>query len=203
MFFAQKLRCLVGVAALTALLGCGGGKIPQTHYYTLSLAAPTPSSQRLEATGIVMPLRTTKVISRDHIAYRESREEVGFYEYHKWAEDPRSEIADALTKQLLARGTFSSLTAFDGRTTADYFVRGGLKRLEEVDYEPPVSAVVEIELELVDADTAKVVWSGVATKTGAVTSGDVRSVVSGLSAAADEGIRELVEELDSYLRSQS
>lgn len=203
MFSSKNLGLFWGLAALLALSGCGGGKIPSTRYYTLNLAAPARAPERLEFSGIVMPFRAAAIIARDHIVYRESPEEVGFYEYHRWAEDPRTQIADSLVKQLLSRGSFSSLTFFDGRTKGDYILRGGIKRLEEVDYDPPVSAAVEISLELVDSKSAKVVWSAAAAKVGPVTSGDVRSVVSGLSQAADRGIDELAGKLDSYLRSIS
>ncbi len=201
MFSVNRLRLFLGAGALLALSGCGGGKIPTTRYYTLDLAAPAPAPQRLPFFGVVMPFRAAGIVDRNRIVYRESREEVGFYEYHKWAQNPRTEIADALIKQLLARGSFSSLTLFDGRTKSDYILRGSIERLEEIDYDPPVSAAVEISLELIDGKSAEVVWSAAAAKTGPVTSGDVRSVVSGLSQAADQSVSELAGKLDSYLRS--
>ncbi len=201
MFSVSNLRLSVGGAALLVLWGCGGGKIPLTRYYTLDLAAPAPAPQRLEFSGVVMPFRTAGIVDRNRIVYRESREEVGFYEYHKWAENPRAKIAEALIKQLLARGSFAGLTLFDGRAKGDYILRGSIDRLEEVDYDPPVSAAVAISLELIDGKSAEVVWSAAATKTGPVASADVRSVVRGLSQAADQGIDELAGKLDSYLRS--
>ena len=201
MLSVSNLRLFLGVGALLALSGCGGGKIPATRYYTLDLVAPAPAPQRLRFSAVVMPFRAAGVVDRDRIVYRESREEVGFYEYHKWAQNPRTEIVDALIKQLLARGSFAGLTLFDGRSKGDYILRGSIERLEEIDYDSPVSAAVEISLELVDSASAKVVWSAAAAKTGPVTSGDVRAVVSGLSQAADQSIGELAGKLDSYLRS--
>ncbi len=201
MLSVNHLRLFLSVGALFALSGCGGGKIPTTRYYTLNLAAPAPAPERLEFSGVVMPFRAAGIIDRDRIVYRESREEVGFYEYHKWAENPRTEIADSLMKQLLARGSFASLTLFDGRAKGDYILRGSIERLEEIDYDPPVFTEVEIFLELVDSESAKVVWSAVAAKKEPITSSDVRAVVSGLSRAADQGISDLAGKLDSYLRS--
>lgn len=201
MFSVNRFHLLAIAAALLALPGCGGGKIPPTRYYTLNLAAPAPAPERLSFSGVVMPFRASGTVDRGRIVYRESREEVGFYEYHKWAENPRTEIAEALIRQLLARGSFASLTLFDGRTKGDYILRGNIERLEEVDYDPPVSAAVEISLQLIDGKSAKVVWSGSASRTGPVTGGDVRSVVSGLSQAAERSIDELAGKLDSFLRA--
>lgn len=201
MFSVKALRLFSGAAALLALSGCGGGKIPQTRYYTLDLAAPAPAAERLPFSAVVMPFRASGLVDRSRIVYRESRREVGFYEYHKWAENPRAEIAGALIQQLLARGSFAGLTLFDGRTKGDYILRGSIERLEEIDYDPPVSAAVEISLQLIDGKSAKVVWSASASATGTVTGGDVRAVVGGLSQAAERSIDELAGKLDGFLRS--
>ena len=147
-----------------------------------------------------MPIRAGRVIRQGRIVYRESPEQVGFYEYHRWAEDPEDSVARSLRRQVLALGTFAQVAEFDGRTTADYVLRAELLRLEEVDHGGGVRAAVEISLELVETSTARVVWVSSAERTEMVPASEVRSVVDRLSAAADQAIRELSSELDSYLR---
>lgn len=191
---------LCRIAALAALAGCGG-KVPPTLYYVLNLPAPTPAAERLEHTAVMMPFRASRVIGQDRIVYRESPEQVGFYEYHRWAEDPEDSIGQALAREVLARGTFASVAAFDGRTQADFILRGRLERLEEIDYGGPVRAIVEIALDLVDAETAQVIWSGTSANSEEVPQSEVRSVVSNMSAAAERSIRALSVELDRHLRS--
>ena len=197
---ALERRRLLLVGLAVACLACGG-PVPPTNYYVLDLPAPAPAASPLGHTAILMPIRAGRVIRQGRIVYRESPEQVGFYEYHRWAEDPEDSVARSLRRQVLALGTFAQVAEFDGRTTADYVLRAELLRLEEVDHGGGVRAAVEISLELVETSTARVVWVSSAERTEMVPASEVRSVVDRLSAAADQAIRELSSELDSYLRS--
>ena len=73
----------------------------------------------------------------------------------------RGGVSRALREQVLALSAFASLDHFDGRTVADYVLRGELLRLEQVDHGGDVRAAVKISLELVESPTARVVWAGV------------------------------------------
>ena len=185
--------------AVVASLACGG-PVPPTFYYVLNLPAPAPAANRLDHTAVLMPVRANRVVGQGRIVYRESREQVGFYEYHRWAEDPEDTVSAALARELMARGTFASVSAFDGRTKADFVIRGELGRLEEIDYDGPVRVKAEVSLELVNASTGRVTWSGIASRTENVPASDMRSVVSVMSAAVDATIKQLVGELDEHLR---
>ena len=196
---ALERRWLLLVGLAVACLACGG-VAPPTNYYVLDLPAAPPAAAPLEHTAILMPIRAGRVIRQGRIVYRESPEQVGFYEYHRWAEDPEDSVARSLRQQVLALGTFAQVADFDGRTTADYLLRGELLRLEEVDYDGGVRATVEISLELVETSTARVVWTSTAERTEMVPASEVRSVVDRLSSAADHAIRQLSGELDRHLR---
>jgi len=190
----------LGVAAVASCLACGASG-PPTRYYALNLPRSPPAAERLAHTAVLMPIRAGEIAGQGRIVYRESPHEVGFYEYHRWAEDPEDSVADALASELLARGTFASVTPFDGRTQADFILRGELRRIEEIDYEGPVKVLVEISLELVDAATSRVVWSDRSCAEEVVAAAEVRSVVEKLSASADQAIKRLAGQLDSHLRS--
>ena len=193
-------RRRLGLACLAvACLACGGA-VPPTNYYVLDLPAAAPAPAPLEHTAILMPVRVGGVIRQGRIVYRESPVEVGYYEYHRWGEDPQESISRARREQVLALGTFARLDRFDGRAAADYVLRGELLRLEEVDHGGGVRAAVEISLELVESATARVVWVGTVEKSEQVSASEVRSVVAGLSAAAEQAIRQLSGELDRHLR---
>ena len=196
-------RRRLGLACLAvACLACSG-VVPPTNYYVLDLPAPVPAAAPLEHTAVLMPIRVGGVIRQGRIVYRESPVEVGYYEYHRWGEDPRESVSRALREQVLALGTFARLDHFDGRTAADYVLRGELLQLEEVDHGGDVRAAVKISLELVETATARVVWGGSTEKTEMVSASEVRSVVAGLSAAAQQAIRQLAGELDRHLRPPS
>lgn len=200
MHFRHRSQAAAAVAVLGVCLSCGG-KAPQTSYYVLDLPSPAPAPDRLDHTAVLMPMRVARIVGQGRIVYRESPEQVGFYEYHRWAEDPGEGVARLLLREVMARGTFSSVVPFDGRTRSDFILRGELRRLEEVDFDGPVRAAVEFALELVDAGTGRVTWSGASTVTEEVPASEVRSVVSRMSAAAGKSVKELAGELDTYIRS--
>jgi ABC-type uncharacterized transport system auxiliary subunit len=181
---------------------CGGGKIPQTRYYQLDLpVAPAPrSSSILPKTAVVMPWTSSEMLADDRIVYRPSREEVGYYEYHRWAEDPRSTISRLFIHSLETKGSFASIVPFDGRTRADYILRGRIDRLEEVDFEDGVKVYVELSAELLDASNSRVLWQGRGRGDGTVSTSDVRQVVSQMSQAAKTGVDQLTASLDQFLR---
>ena len=114
MRFASDLRrALLAGTAIVACMACGG-KVPPTNYYALNLSAPAPAAAALEHTAVLMPMRAGRVIRQGRIVYRESPEQVGFYEYHRWAEDPADSVGQSLLRQIMALGTFASIAPFDG-----------------------------------------------------------------------------------------
>lgn len=199
MSFRPRPSCagIVAVLALAAL-SCGP-KSPPTLYYVLNLAVPAPASGGVDRTAALMPVRVGRLISQGRVVYRESPEQVGFYEYHRWAEDPRESVARALAGALMAQGTFASVAPFDGRAGADFLVRAELRRLEEVDYGGPPRATAEIAIEVVDTASGRVQWQGSATQTETVSTSEVRAVVAAMGAAVDGVLRKLVGELHTKL----
>ena len=190
-----------GVLLLGASSGCGG-KIPPSHYYKLDLpAAPLSSRTEGSATAILMPFRGSKMLAQDKIIYRPSREEVGFYEYHRWAEDPRTTIAQSLLDHLRQNKTFSRIVLFDGRTVADYIIRGRIERLEEIDAADGVSVALRISAEIVDVAKREPLWHGVREESLGVSVGQVTAVVSRMSEAASAGVAKLAADIDTFVRS--
>ena len=195
-FMGKALAVAVAIGGLAC-----GASAPPTHYYALDLPRPAPAATRLAQTAVLMPIRAGQIARQGRIVFRESPHEVGFYEYHRWAEDPEDSVAEALASELLARGTFASVTPFDGRTQADFILRGELRRIEEIDYDGPVKASVEIALEVVDAGTSRVIWAGNAAAAEDVPTAEVRAVVERLSVSADQAIKRLAGQIDSHFRS--
>ncbi len=202
----SALARTVALAALGTLLigfsaGCGG-KIPVTRYYRLDLP-PAPQSAAAEggATAIVMPFRGSKMLTQDKIIYRPSPQEVGFYEYHRWAEDPRTTIAQSLLDHLRQRKTFSRAVLFDSRTAADYVIRGQIEQLEEIDSADGVSVALRISAELVDVGTRQPLWHGFHEETRKVEVGEVSAIVTKMSEAAGSGVAKLAAEIDAFVRT--
>jgi len=200
----DQFKTIFPAVIAIAMLSCGGGKIPPTHYYALDLPpapAPAPAAQALPHTVVIMPLKTSSMLTQDRIVYRPSREEVGYYEYHRWAEDPRESVMDALVQKVRASGAFRSVVRFDGRTRSDYVLRARIERLEEVDFEGGVKVYSAVSAELLEASTMRVVWEDSATSNATVGVSNVPEVVRQLSSATNRSLDDLTNSLAASLRA--
>jgi ABC-type uncharacterized transport system auxiliary subunit len=197
-----QFKKILPLIAFLAILGCGGGKIPPTRYYALSLPpAPAPAAQPLPHSLVVMPLRTSSMLTQDRIVYRPAPEEVGYYEYHRWAQDPRESVTNALIDKMRASGVFSSVARFDGRTRSDYVLRARIDRLEEVDFEGGVKVYSGLSAELLDGATMRVVWEGSATSDAQVPSSEMTAVVRELSSATSRSLDQLTRSIADSVRN--
>lgn len=201
-FHAARACCLI--VAVVAALGASacGGKIPPTHYYKLNIPlAPIAAQGGSSSTAILMPFRGSKLLTQDKLVYRPNAEEVGFYEYHRWAEDPRTTVAQSLLDHLRGNKTFDRIVMFDGRTTADYIVRGRIDRLEEVDGPGGsyVKVALRISAEVLSVQEREPLWAGTHEETLEVTTRDVRNVVSTMSAAAAKGVAKLAADINGFV----
>ena len=195
-------KTIIPALVAVLLLGCGGGKIPATRYYALDLpAAPAPVAQPLPHSLVVMPLKASSMLAQDRIVYRPSREEVGYYEYHRWAEDPRESVMDALVQKVRASGAFTSVVPFDGRTRSDYILRARIERLEEVDFEGGVKVYSGVSAELVDAASTRVVWEDSVTSSADVSASNVPEVVRQLSDATSRSLDGLARSLADSMKA--
>jgi ABC-type uncharacterized transport system auxiliary subunit len=127
--------------------------------------------------------------------YRSSPEEIGFYDYHRWAADPRQFVTTAIADRIRARGNFTEVTVYDGRSHADYIITGRLEKLEEVDYESGVKVDVALSAQMTDIRTGTTVWANSTSDVESVVQRNVPAVVSGMSHAMDRAIEKLLSSL--------
>jgi len=175
------------VAFLGALVltGCGSVRYPTTYVLNLPPPAPRVASSN-ESLGPVAigEFRCPEYLCEGRIVYRPTPEEVGFYEYHRWAMNPRQAITQYLEDGLRAQSLFQSVTVRDRGSETAYVLSGNIERFEEVDQGRDVHAVCRISAQLVDTRTRSVVWSHTESQTVPVENRDIAGVVSSLSAAA-------------------
>ncbi len=194
--------CIAAALLLSAGLSSCGGKILPTNYYILELpAAPRAQVEAFPATAVVAPFRASQMLTQDRIVYRPAAGEVGFYEYHRWAEDPRQTITATFIRRLQALGTFTTVVPLDGRMTADYILRGRIEKLEEVDFGGGVSVHVRLSAELLSVEDRKPVWHGFSEQKGEVSVGEVSAVVAEMSRAVRAALDKLSAELDGWVRA--
>jgi ABC-type uncharacterized transport system auxiliary subunit len=124
--------------------------------------------------------------------YRASPEQIGFYDYHRWAADPRQFVTAAVAERLRSTGSLAEITVYDGRSHADYVIIGRLEKLEEVDYGGGVKVEVALSAQMTNVRTGTTVWSSSASDIEDVSQRNVPAVVREMSKAMDRAIEKLL-----------
>jgi uncharacterized lipoprotein YmbA len=196
----------LAVAFMGALVLTGCGSVRYPTNYVLNLPPPAPRAAK--SNGALGPVairefRCPEYLCEGRIVYRPSPEEVAFYEYHRWAMNPRQAIAQYLENGLRAQSLFQSVTVHERGSETAYVLSGNIERLEEVDQGRDVRAVCTISAQLLDTRTRSVVWSHTASEAVSVEKRDIAGVVSSLSAAAqtvaDRLLKSMTDELPATM----
>ncbi len=193
-------KLATAVIGALVLAGCGSVRYPSSYLLNLpSRGHQVARPQTVLGTVAVREFRCPDYLCEGRIAYRPSPEEVGFYEYHRWAISPRQTITQSMADVLQAESIFKSVSVYERGIEAAYVLTGNIERLQEMDEGGDVRAVCTISTQLVDARTRLLVWSHTASETVRVEQRDVAGVVSSLSAAARTAVDRLVASLKTEL----
>ena len=190
-----QFRFTLALVLLAMFCGCAKMKYPA--YYTLNLPpAPDPQAkQGARATIAVRQFGSPKYLRQGAIVYRTSPEEIGFYNYHRWAEDPRQSVSNAIAEGLRMSGRFARVKPYDGHADVDYVLTGRLDKLEEVDNQDGVQVEVALSAQLYRLDTGEIVWADAVREVGKVRHRDVPGVVSQMSRSMNLAVEKLLVEI--------
>ena len=182
------------------------GRIHYPDYYALNFPAP-PSVHRIQRTAIgslaVREFRAPAFLREGTIVYRPSAEQIAFYQYHRWAEDPRRAVTDLMMRNLEASGLFRSVDVYDGRGAPDLVVSGTLEHLEELDHAGKVSVQVTISARLVTTKTGDVLWQDTSSKTGTPDQRTIAAIVEEMSRQMDSAVDSLVSSIGDRVSAVS
>jgi ABC-type uncharacterized transport system auxiliary subunit len=187
------IRICFALAALAPLMGCGGAaKYP--NYYTLHVPPPPdpPAPEGARACLAVREFRSPTYLHQGAIVYKTSPEQIGFYNYHRWAVDPRDFVSNAVAERLRASGNFAQVKLYDGRSDIDYVLSGRLEKLEEIDYQGGVKVEVAISAQMTNLASGTTVWTNEVSEAGTVGQRDVPAVVAEMNATMSRAIEKLL-----------
>ena len=190
------------VALLPALAGCGRVRYPA--YYTLNLPSPPdpPAPENVRTSIAVREFQSPGYLRQGPIVYRATPEQIGFYEYHRWAADPRTLLTSAVIDHLRASGQYSMVSMYDGRPNKDYVFSGRLEKLEEVDYQAGVKIEVAISAQISRVATGATVWSNAVSETQPVAQRNVPGIVSQMNRTMELAINKLLSTVPQSLGSE-
>ena len=187
-------------AILAALTGCTG-KLRYPSYYTLNLPpAPDPApEQNVRSSIAVREFQSPGYLRQGPIVYRRTPEEIGFYEYHRWAADPRVQVTNAVIDHLRASGQFHAVSSYEGRSNMGYVFTGNLEKLEEVDYDGGIKVEVAISAQMTRVSSGTTVWSNTISEIGTVSQRNVPGIVTQMNKTMDIAIAKLLSSIPSTM----
>ena len=196
----KKLAMVLGfmLALLPALAGCSRVRYPA--YYTLNLPPPPdPPAQENQTSIAVREFQAPGYLRHGPIVYRSSPEQIGFYEYHRWAADPRKTVTSAIVDDLRASGQFSTVSTYDGRRDIEYVFSGKLEKLEEVDYDGGVRVEVGLSAQITRVSNGTTVCINSVFEAGKVSHLNVPGVVAQINQTMELAIGKLLSTIPAAL----
>ena len=189
----RMITFLFAVAVAIVLAGCGGA-VKYPNYYTLHVPPPPdpPTPESVHTTLAIREFRSPAYLRQGAIVYKTTPEQIGFYNYHRWAVDPRDFVTNAVEERLGASGNFARVKLYDGRSDVDYVLTGRLEKLEEIDYDGGVKVEVAISAEMINLATGSTVWSNAVSEIGTVSKRDVPAVVAEMNHTMERAIEKLL-----------
>ena len=201
----SRMRRKVASASLVivASFASGCGAVRPSKYY--QLAPPNdPSSAKaadpLPVTLLIGRLKASHLYREDRIVYSAKGEEMGTYEYQRWAEPPTEMVQQLLLRELRASGHYAGIYSQSGEGGGDFLLHGSLFDFKEVSGDP-LLARVSLELELRDMKTGSTVWTHNYTHDEPANSKDISAVVAALSKNVQRAVGEIRASLDEYFAS--
>jgi ABC-type uncharacterized transport system auxiliary subunit len=193
----HRLTRLVFISALSlSLISCAKSK--PIHYYTVALPVAPPLSTGAHPLPLLVGRIGGADIYRDTpIVYRIGTNEIGSYQYSRWAEPPVELVKNKLIRILSASGDYQSVTSLGSNSTGQFVVRGRLYEFVEVDG-ADITGLVSMEFELYDRKSDKTLWTHFYSHSEPVQSKDIPAVVSALDTNLDHGLKEVAAGLSQY-----
>jgi ABC-type uncharacterized transport system auxiliary subunit len=200
----KHINALALMLAMAAILSGCGGKLRYPSYYTLNLPAPPdpPAPESVRTSIAVREFQCPGYLRQGPIVYRTTPEQIGFYEYHRWAADPRTLVTSAVIDHLHASGQYSTVSIYNGRADIDYVFSGKLEKMEELDYESEVKVQVAMSAQITRVDTGVTVWSNSVSEVGTVSRRNVPGVVSEMNRTMAAAIDKLLTTVPTPLAKQ-
>ena len=184
--------------SVTVSAGCGATR--PSKYYQLTVPADAPpvsGAGPYHVTLMLAPITSSHLYREDHIVYTDSGQDMGVYQYQRWAEPPTEMIRDVLLRDLRASNRFEGVYTWASNMRGDYLLRGHLYDFREVSGSSLVARVT-LELELREARTGATVWTRFYTHDEPVARKDISAVVEALDHNVQKGIAEFRAGLDQY-----
>jgi ABC-type uncharacterized transport system auxiliary subunit len=194
----------VAVAVLSVLLAgflasCGAAR--PSKYYQLTVPGDSVAAGQAadppQMTLLVGTLLASHLYREDRIVYSLAREQMGTYEYQRWAEPPTEMVQEILLRELRASGRYRAVYTQRSNTNGDFLLRGRLYDFKEVSGNGVVARVT-VDFEMRDLKNGTTVWTHYYQHDEPVSGKNVPAVVEALDRNTQRCIKEVLGSLDQY-----
>jgi ABC-type uncharacterized transport system auxiliary subunit len=188
-----------------ALFLCACGATRPSKYYQLTIPGDTPAGQAADpspapVTLLVGNLFAPDLYREDRIVYSTAGEQMGTYEYERWAEPPAEMIQEVLLRELRSSGRYHAVYMHRTDMNGDFLLRGRLYDFKEVSGNGMV-ARLKVDFEMRDLKNEATVWTHYYEHDEPVSGKNVPAVVAALDKNVQRAVKEVLEGLDQYFAS--
>ena len=203
--FPRPWARLGWLAALWMMVGSltGCGAVRPVKYYQLTVPTDAGDIEKADAVPVRLLLGglvTSHLYREDRIVYGNGPEQLGTYEYQRWAEPPAEMIQEILLRELRATGHYRAVHVRRSNVTGDFAIRGRLYDFKELEG-GALSTRVTMEFEMRDLKSGATVWNHYYTHDEPASGKDVPAIVAALDRNVQHGVKEVVDSLDRYFAS--
>lgn len=192
-----KAAVLLAMVAVF-LGGCGAAR--PSKYYQLTIPGDTGAGQAADPAAVTLlvgNLLASHLYREDRIVYSTAGEQMGTYEYQRWAEPPTEMVQDVLLRALRASGRYHAVYAQRSNTNGDFLLRGRLYDFKEVS-ENGMVARMTVDFEMRDLKNGATVWTHYYQHDEPVNGKNVPAVVAALDNNVQRCVKEVLAGLDQY-----
>jgi ABC-type uncharacterized transport system auxiliary subunit len=199
---SAKGKAAALLLTIVALFLCACGAARPSKYYQLTIPGGAPAGQAADpppspVTLLVGNLFASDLYREDRIVYSAAGEQMGTYEYERWAEPPTEMIQEVLLRELRSSGRYRAVFTHKSDTNGDFLLRGRLYDFKEVSGNGMV-ARLKVDFEMRDVKNGAIVWTHYYQHDEPVSGKNVVAVVAALDKNVQLAIKEVLEGLDQY-----
>jgi ABC-type uncharacterized transport system auxiliary subunit len=199
---SARLGCVAALVLMVgSLTGCGAAR--PVKYYQLTVPTDAGDIEKAGAVPVRLVLGglvTSHLYREDRIVYGNGPEQLGTYEFQRWAEPPSEMIQEILLRELRATGHYRAVHMRRSNVTGDFAIRGRLYDFKELEG-GALSTRVTMEFEMRDLKSGATVWNHYYTHDEPAGGKDVPAIVAALDKNVQRGVMEVVDSLDQYFAS--
>jgi ABC-type uncharacterized transport system auxiliary subunit len=178
--------------------GCGGSR--PIKYYQLTVPgelAPT-TSQTVPVTILVRVPVAPDLYRDDRLVYSTGDQQMGFYEYERWASPAPELIQTVLVRSLRATGHYEGVFTPQSTVNGDYVLLTRIYDFKEQDNGSTLVGRLSMDSELRNVKTGAIVWQSYYTHDEPIRAKTVPDVVAALNRNVQLAANDIATGLDQY-----